>query len=135
VLRRTGLARGACARVAGFKGSDVSLRCSVPELDYLFIGRYDTPDALRRALGDPPGEGSCVPVADGPEPGRSRYEIRGRPAGTRDCHLLELDDASIVEWTNERNRLYGYASTTGTSGAELARTFGWWDETGRFLTD
>ena len=135
VLRKTGLARAACARVEGFKGSDVALRCSVPGLDYLFIGRYDTPDALRRALGDPPGGGSCVPVSEGREPGRARYRIGETGAGTRDCHSLEGVDASVVEWTNESTRLYGYASTTGASGAELARIFAWWERTGRFLTD
>ena len=135
VLRTTGLTRGACARVEGFKGSDVALRCSVPDIDYLFIGRYVTPDALRRALGDPPGAGSCVPVSDGPEPGRSRYRIGETVAGTRDCHSLERDDASVMEWTNESTRLYGYASTTGSSGAELARISALVERTGRFLTD
>ena len=135
VLRRAGLERDACARVATFKGSSAALRCSAPGIDYLFLSQYDTAAALKQALGNPPGEGSCVPVADGAEPGRRRYEVEGTVAGTRAGHSLADDDASVVEWTNDSTRLYGYASTRGTSGADLARIFGWWERTGRFLTD
>ena len=135
LLDRAELAEEACNRVSTFKGSSAALRCSVPGVDTLFLARHDSPAALRQALGDPPGEGSCVPVDEGPEPGRRRYEIGGRPAGTRDCHSLATDDASVVEWTNEATRVYGYASVRGTAGADLARVFGWWEETGRLLTD
>ena len=135
VLRRTRLARDACDRVSTFKGSSAGLRCSVTGVTYLFIGYYDTREALNQALGDPPGEGSCVPVEEGPEPGRRRYRIGESAAGTRDCHSLGNEDASVVEWTNESTKLYGYATTTGSSGADLARIFAWWRETGQFLTD
>jgi hypothetical protein len=135
VLRRTRLARDACDRVSTFKGSSAGLRCSATGVTYLFIGYYDTRDALSQALGDPPGEGSCVPIEEGPEPGRARYRIGESVAGTRDCHSLTNEGASVMEWTNESTKLYGYATTTGSSGADLERIFAWWEETGQFLTD
>jgi hypothetical protein len=135
VLRHAGLDAEACDRVSTFKGSSAALRCSVPGVDTLFLARHGSPAALRRALGAPPGRGSCVPVEQGAEPGRRRYAVDGQIVGTRDCHSLTADGASVVEWTNERTRLYGHASVRGTEGSDLTRVFGWWEDSGRLLTD
>ncbi len=143
VLERSGMTKDQCHRTSQYNESEAALMCEVGLPESLVLAYYGTLGSLRSSFYvRHPTNGTCltrrIPRIDGwrtiEEPGFRAYSVKGEGVGKRACYVSDEVHGSIVEWTNENSRIYGWAQIKGT-GETLEPLFRWWLHTGRFLTD